>query len=830
MAGFIALFSNACVSQKKVTEYQKNKMADAGDSLTYEELVAALGKEKADIYWNNLGQDTLNLLSYGAGVSNVIQLMNNVSDPYRLIALIGNDFAGSGATATATVTGGVITAVNLTAGGSGYTNPPKVIITDATGSGAKVRATISGGAVTGFVIDDGGTGYSATPTVTIQQGTGLGAMRILQLLNRIDFYANSANGTRYDGTNPDGQTITRMSTFVNCMNFATPIGGGSDELSSKVIPFIDGLSDRTMSGANDTANLDKVTKLLAHVTSVNQVCDLMNQLTATAVLTIMTDVLNGVTVTDNLIEVIDKVTDTTKLAYVMENVTSANTLITLINGIDNAGKLGNLINEMEDNTTWTGQVNGPQQWGNPTPGQPSGPDSGMVRLVNIINGTATAPNPDKLLQIMNQVDTDPDGVGPLTNMTKMMRIITDLNNANDLITVITSLADPGINAVPSQNLGLIVENMQVSSVPKMVTLLDGRRNAFTGYSATQQPAYLGYLVQLVSQLDQVKEGPLKVTNIVDGVTNMEKMINIVYDVGQTPLANCSNGGASPANGERLAQVINDIDKASSAPPKDQAVNTLVYLIENVADPSKMVSMVCGITPTNLSTLVNEVACVSQAQDGSTNNSNCNTADGTRDAIGATQIAAGRKMANIVDNVTDVNDLIFVVNNVSTITKMAALVNQIDIGNGTTTGTARVATIMNNVSVEANAWNTTPTNDAATRGTSTGMGKLVNMIEYVNDPTMASMAQLINGIDGSLLGYLILGSGTTAGSTNSSNLVGLVNAILADATVSVTDMVNMMTSPYNLATDTTVHANPAQMYGDILGELVNTLNPATGTTT
>ena len=50
---------------------------------------------------------------------------------------------GSGALATANVTGGVITGIQVTNPGSGY-SAPKVVITDATGSGAAATAVISG--------------------------------------------------------------------------------------------------------------------------------------------------------------------------------------------------------------------------------------------------------------------------------------------------------------------------------------------------------------------------------------------------------------------------------------------------------------------------------------------------------------------------------------------------------------------------------------------------------------------------------------------------------------------------------------------------------------
>ena len=108
------------------------------------------------------------------------------------------------ATATATVTGGVVTgftvtgggsgyasgtvtAITVTNGGSGYTTAPTVMITGGGGSGATGAAVVnSSGVITGVSLtgvlsialsNGGGSGYSSTspPTVTITGGGGLGA-------------------------------------------------------------------------------------------------------------------------------------------------------------------------------------------------------------------------------------------------------------------------------------------------------------------------------------------------------------------------------------------------------------------------------------------------------------------------------------------------------------------------------------------------------------------------------------------------------------------------------------------------------------------------------
>jgi len=68
---------------------------------------------------------------------------------------------------------GAVIAITVDAGGSGYT-APDVAITDVygTGTGATATATVSGGVITGIVVNTGGSNYSA-PVVTITDATGI---------------------------------------------------------------------------------------------------------------------------------------------------------------------------------------------------------------------------------------------------------------------------------------------------------------------------------------------------------------------------------------------------------------------------------------------------------------------------------------------------------------------------------------------------------------------------------------------------------------------------------------------------------------------------------
>lgn len=90
---------------------------------------------------------------------------------------------GTGATATSTITNGIITGLNITNGGSGYTVPPIITFTSATGAGAIATATLTGDAVTGATIANGGTGYGAT--VAIAGGGGSGATATATTVNGI---------------------------------------------------------------------------------------------------------------------------------------------------------------------------------------------------------------------------------------------------------------------------------------------------------------------------------------------------------------------------------------------------------------------------------------------------------------------------------------------------------------------------------------------------------------------------------------------------------------------------------------------------------------------
>ena len=66
---------------------------------------------------------------------------------------------GTGASAIATVQAGVVTAIKVLNGGTGYTTAPSVVISGLDGSGATAHATLTLDAVTAITVDTGGSGY-----------------------------------------------------------------------------------------------------------------------------------------------------------------------------------------------------------------------------------------------------------------------------------------------------------------------------------------------------------------------------------------------------------------------------------------------------------------------------------------------------------------------------------------------------------------------------------------------------------------------------------------------------------------------------------------------
>ena len=70
----------------------------------------------------------------------------------------------------------VVASVTVTNGGSGYTSEPTVVFTGGGGTGATATASVNGGVVSTITLTNGGSGYISAPTVSFTGSGGTGAV------------------------------------------------------------------------------------------------------------------------------------------------------------------------------------------------------------------------------------------------------------------------------------------------------------------------------------------------------------------------------------------------------------------------------------------------------------------------------------------------------------------------------------------------------------------------------------------------------------------------------------------------------------------------------
>jgi hypothetical protein len=85
-------------------------------------------------------------------------------------------------------------AATITDGGCGYTNTPSVLIVGGGGTGATATAVVSNGVVVGVTITDAGIGYTSTPTIYISSPLGL---QIVLIKAVKPSFLNLSLGTNY---------------------------------------------------------------------------------------------------------------------------------------------------------------------------------------------------------------------------------------------------------------------------------------------------------------------------------------------------------------------------------------------------------------------------------------------------------------------------------------------------------------------------------------------------------------------------------------------------------------------------------------------------------
>lgn len=134
----------------------------------------------------------------------------------------GGGGTGSGATAISTVETGQVTSISVTTGGSGYVGNPTVTITG-DGTGATARANITAGAVSSFTMTNDGLGYSYA-SVVISGGNNAATATIEMMPEGISGTTIETYQSRVWIAN--GTTVN-FTTAESVTDFSTSGGGGS---------------------------------------------------------------------------------------------------------------------------------------------------------------------------------------------------------------------------------------------------------------------------------------------------------------------------------------------------------------------------------------------------------------------------------------------------------------------------------------------------------------------------------------------------------------------------------------------------------------------------
>lgn len=155
--------------------------------------------------------------------------------------------------------GGAINAVNVTAGGSGYTTATSVTVTGSTGgTGAQLKANLINGVINAVNVTAGGTGYTAA-TVAFSGGGGTGATGTVTITTgAVTAIAITNGGSGYTGTinvaiSGDGTGATATATAVNGVIGSISIVNPGSQYAGTITVAISGAGTGATATATATA-------------------------------------------------------------------------------------------------------------------------------------------------------------------------------------------------------------------------------------------------------------------------------------------------------------------------------------------------------------------------------------------------------------------------------------------------------------------------------------------------------------------------------------------------------------------------------------------------
>jgi hypothetical protein len=146
---------------------------------------------------------------------------------------------------------GRVTRIAVTAGGTGYGSPPSVILTGGGGTGASATAVLTAGVVTSIVVNTQGTGYTSAPAVTFGSGAAAATAYVFHEINGdailpeviYDWLTNTLYGMGLDPAHLNqADFIAACNTVVGEGVGASPVFDSVQtvrEVIGKLLPYVD---------------------------------------------------------------------------------------------------------------------------------------------------------------------------------------------------------------------------------------------------------------------------------------------------------------------------------------------------------------------------------------------------------------------------------------------------------------------------------------------------------------------------------------------------------------------------------------------------------------
>jgi hypothetical protein len=435
-------------------------------------------------------------------------------------------------------------------------------------------------------------------------------------------------------------------------------------------------------------------------------------------------------------------------------------------------------------------------------------------LVRMVNGTNDI---GQLVQIVNQVSFGTALSTQDAYLEKLAYLIVYIGSVDKVFQLLNGIID-------TRDIIFFIDRLD----PELSDM------AHASFPANLPPASIGE-IQAGSKLGNMDSVLRILVKLNDG-NKIFELMNGVRPIG-------GNDTTQQAYLVNLTTVMQSIEtEAGRSCPNDTGITTLAALINNLINAVSLVNLIEQLNPNNVAALVNRVAKTSQHTIALPEPIVLPPATGSTECAGRTDLeAGGKKVAAIMNEVNQVQDLIYLINNLhpNPLIGVQALGDMI--GRLNVDDAHKLGKLLNDVlpafDSSAVPWTnqlryaynaTPPTNRQASKG----VGKVVNLLNGLDSG--GSLVKLINNItDGTKLPTLLNQT------TNSSNLVGFLNAILRTPSASFNDLVefiNIMDNTTGIprliqlienltaATETATVINPSTVHLDVAALMA----PQTGT--